>query len=475
MHIANLSMLYLVAILAAASLFGRGPAILAAVAAFLAFDWFFVEPVHTFAVVDPEEWVALLLFLLTAVLTGQLAAGQRMRAEDARRRERESVFLYDLTRLLGEDDLPSALDHAAERIRLELGLSAVVVEAHDERGQVADRSIAGDAIAARGASAAAASLSDRPGGTPRWVRIVSPHHVVGQKDTHVVALIAGGRRVGTLRLVPHPGAHVERQDERGLSAAGVQIGAAIERARLRRSATETEVLQRADQLKNALLRAVSHDLRTPLASIVASAGSLRKTDVSWTDAERQGFVADIEEEARRLTRIVTNLLDLTRMEAGVLKPERTWRDLPALVDDVIGRLRGSVAMPVIRVIAPAELPPVLLDYVEIDQVLSNLIENCLRHAGHEREIEITLRSTGDEVIVEVADRGPGIAPAALGHVFEPFYRAPGPRSRAGIGLGLAVARGLVEAHGGRISVRARDGGGTVVAFTLPLEHSGVRT
>jgi K+-sensing histidine kinase KdpD len=340
-HIANISMLYLIVVLAAATFAGRGPAIGASLAAFLSYNWFFVPPLHTLSVGDTNEWFALAIFIVTATITGQLGADQRDRAREAAERERETVALYS------------------------------------------------------------------------------------------------------------------------------------ERDRLRERATEAEVLRRADELKTALLGAVSHDLRTPLASIIASAGSLRQAEVVWTDAERESFLGDIEGEAQRLARIVANLLDLSRMEAGTLRPERGWYDLPALTDDVLGRLRNVTRDHPVHVRVSEDLPPVPLDYVEVDQVLSNLIENAVRHTPSGTEIWISIDRQGADAVVAVADSGPGIPETALTHLFDPFVRAArrkgGP---GGVGLGLAIARGLVEAHGGRITATNRAEGGASFRFTLPLAIPG---
>lgn len=337
-HIANISMLYLVVVLAAATFAGRGPAITASVSAFLTFNWFFVQPLHTFSVGDPDEWFALVIFLATATITGQLAANQRDRAREAAERERETITLYE------------------------------------------------------------------------------------------------------------------------------------ERDRLRERATEAEVHRRADELKTALLGAVSHDLRTPLASIIASAGSLRQPDVVWSDAEQKSFLSDIEGEARRLARIVANLLDLSRMESGTLRPERGWYDLAALVDDVLGRLRATTREHLVHVRVSDDMPPVPLDYVEVDQILSNLVENAVRHTPRGTEIWITIERGEGAAVVTVADSGHGIPEEELSRLFDPFVRAArrkgGP---GGVGLGLAIARGLVEAHGGRITAENRPGGGATFRFTLPLE------
>lgn len=329
-HLANISMLYLVAVLATATAFGSGPAVLAAVAAFLTFNWFFVNPVHTLTVADPSEWVTLLLFLVTAMVTGQLAAGQRRRADEAEQRESEAIL----------------------------------------------------------------------------------------------------------------------------------------RARLQEQAAETEILRRGDELKDALLNAVSHNLRTPLASIITSAGSLRSKELTWSAEEGREMAGAIEQEATRLNHIVGNLLDLSRIEAGGLSPAKEWHDLKSLVDDVAGRIAPICEGHSLEVRISDDLPPVALDWVQIDQVLSNLVENAVKHTPAGTRVVISAELRDGEVEVVVADNGPGISEAANSRLFEPFFRDDG-ASPGGVGLGLPVARGLVEGHGGRMWVEDGHDGARFV-FTLPF-------
>ena len=250
-----------------------------------------------------------------------------------------------------------------------------------------------------------------------------------------------------------------------------QLGNAMERDRLRNEATEAEILRRTDQLRSALLSAVSHDLRTPLASIMASAGSLRQPDIEWTTEERLGFAQDIEAESERLNRIVGNLLDLSRIEAGSLRPEKGWYDVGALVDDVMVRLRGVTAQHRVDVRVPDDLPPLLLDYVEIDEVLYNLVENAAKYAPADTPIDVDVRRDDGFVQVTVADRGPGVPSSALAHLFEPFYRVGSRPRPQGLGLGLAVVKGLVEAHGGRVWAENRAGRGLFFLFVLPTTDS----
>ncbi|MBM2810995.1 MAG: histidine kinase [Chloroflexi bacterium] len=483
-HIANVSLLYLIAVLAVASIFGSGPAILASLAAFLSFNFLFVEPVHTLYVADPAEWVALLLFLTTAVVTGQLAAGQRRRAQEAEQREREAVVLYDVARLLGETELEISLRVVAARLREELHLAAVVIEidVDDEPTRVGD----GDATAIATVDSAVAGSkrvlgrgaspsTTRRGSPGRWVRVVPPHAPHAERSTgphrlFEVPVETGSRRYGTIFLMRQATAAPSSSiDDRLLSVVATQLGAAVERLGLRREAMQSEVLRATDELKTALLNAVSHDLRTPLASIIASAGSLKETDVTWSEAERREFAEAIEQEAQRLNRLVGNLLDLSRIEAGHLKPERSWHDLASLVDDVLLRLRPVTIQHVLVIDVPGDLPPAPLDYVHIDQVLSNLVENAAKYTPARGEIRVSARRNGGEILVEVADSGPGIPEAALPRLFDPFFRVTGPQSRPGAGVGLAVARGLVEAHGGRIWVENRPSGGARFSFILPLQ------
>jgi two-component system sensor histidine kinase KdpD len=485
-RIANVSLLYLIVVLVAASAYGRGPAIFASVGAFLLFDWFFVAPRFALGVAEPDGLLSLLVFLSTAIITGQLAAAQRRRAREAAQREQEMAVLYDVVRLLVEPDLTRALQAVAERLLHELQLAAVVIDVNDEGGRESAHTSTG-AVGALPAIGPVASLSrqvlgegaeptpDRRGSPGGWVAVVPPGRLrepqaIASDRLHQVPVLIQGRPRGTILLVTPPGAaRFTAAHNRLLSALAAQLGLAVERRRLRREATEAEILRGTDELKTALLNAVSHDLRTPLASIIACAGSLRQTDVAWTEADKQEFAESIEQEARRLNRLVGNLLDVSRMEAGGLRPEKGWYDLGALIDDVLGRLRPLLSQHRVVVELPDDLPPVPLDYVEIDQVLSNLVENAARYAPSGTEIGLAVRLAGAAIQVSVTDEGPGIAPAALSHLFEPFYRGGtrGPRP-PGTGLGLAVAQGLVAAHGGRIWAENRAPRGARFVFTLPL-------
>ena len=463
------AMLYLVAVLASALFLGRGPAVVAAVGAFLCFNWFFVEPLHHLSVDDPRDLLALFVFLLVAVVTGELVAGQRERAEQARREERDSTLLYEIVRTLGADEIRPALQRSAERLRDHLSLAALSIDA----GVIAGAITTGEP----GARAILASTNARrqllgppdSSGRPRWIRIATqPQRTEDRSPTvSTIPLTARGRRVGAINLASSPARSFDAHELRLLNSAAAQIATAVDRDELRRRAVEAEVLRRGDEVKNALLGAVSHDLRTPLASILASASSLRERDVQWTEGEREGFLTDIEAEARRLDRLVGHLLDVSRVQGGSLRPDRAWHDAGALVEDVAARIRATASGRDVVTRIPDDLAPGFLDYVEIDQVLTNLIENAVKHAPAGTDVDVTVEPVDGELRFRVEDRGPGLSPDQAVRAFEPFTQIGSRAGETGVGLGLAIAKRLIEAHGGRIWYEPRPGGGSRFVFTLP--------
>jgi two-component system sensor histidine kinase KdpD len=476
----NIAMLYLLAVLAVAVLYGTGPAIAASVAAFLAFNFFFVHPRYEFTVANEEEWLSLVLLLVTGIVAGRLAATLRERAKQAEHREREAVVLYDVVRFMAEPELQRALTGVAERLRNELNVAAVLIgfgkdqslRAQADTGEPESLALARDALRlpdmflSRGTAPTGTTRSQ----TGRWIKLVPPtRRPAGSERVRRVPILLGSEEVGAIILVVRTGtSQFTREEDRLLSTVAHQLGLTLEKLRLQREANEAEILRRTDELRAALMNAVSHDLRTPLSSIMASAGSLLQEEVSWTPEEEREFLQAIENEAERLNRLVGNLLDLSRIEAGSLQPEKGWYDLAGLVNEVAGRLRLLAAGHNLVIDVP-ELPPLEFDYVEIDQVLTNLIENALKYTPPGSTITVAARQTSDHVEVEVADDGPGIPNDALARLFDAFYRAPASGQRPqGSGLGLAVAKGLIEAHGGRIRAENRPEGGARFVFTLPV-------
>jgi two-component system sensor histidine kinase KdpD len=493
-QIPNIFSLYLIVVLAVAVVCGGGPAIAASVLAFLSFDWFFIPPFGDLSVSNSDEWLALILFLVTAVVTSQLAAAQRRRAAEAQRREREAIALYGISSVIAREADPARfIPEIAEKFADELALAGVAVLVPDEDcswrivaewgarmpESPTDRSVA-DWVLRHGQSVSLGGSHGRwralelSGDVGRELKVVSPS---ADWEADYIQLRGSTRAVGVLRVLrTRQSPEMTAEQRRLLEVTGQQIGIALERARLQAEAAEAVALRRADEMKNALLSSVSHDLRTPLALIKAAAGSLRQRDAEWSVEERDEFAKAIEQDVDRLDRIVGNLLDVSQIEAGALNPDRQYYPLATLVDDVLGRLGPILATHPLSVDVPEDLPLVYVDYVAIDRVLSNLLENVERHTPPGTMVSISAHLTKEGVVVTVADNGPGIPPPALPRVFDKFYRGPrqAGASSEGSGLGLAVVKGLVEAHQGKIWVENQPQGGAAFSFSLPVtRESGV--
>jgi len=381
------------------------------VASMLAFNWFFLPPTHTFALRDSENWFALAVYLVTAVVVSDLAARARRRAAEAEQREREAALLARAA-----DALLRGSDVAAELERLEAPLADVlgVVSARIE--------VAPD--------------------EPRCRVIFAPG---GEPDPAVRG-----------RLLP---------------ALASLVAVAVDRDALQREALEAEALRRSDAAKTAVLRAVSHDLRSPLTAIDAAASGLDNPTLSLRDEDRHALLATIREESARLRRLVENLLDLSRLEAGVAQPHpELWppEDLVAQALDEVGPRSAAVAVEL-----GDAVPPVRVDAVQIQRVLANLIENALKFSpagtGADPGVRVEVEAVDGEVRLHVVDRGPGIPREERERVFEPFRRLDG--ASRGAGLGLAIARGFAEANGGRVWAEG-DGDRTGAHLVVALPAAG---
>lgn len=256
-----------------------------------------------------------------------------------------------------------------------------------------------------------------------------------------------------------------------LHTIAAQVALVLERVRLSDLAGQARALAESDRLKSTLLSLVSHDLRTPLAVIKGLATSLLDQSVSWSEQQRDELLTTISGEADRLNRIVGELLEMSRIEAGAISQSRAWHDLDELIVAVAEELRPRLRTHPLLLDVPPDLPWVRISYAQIEQVLRNLVENAAHYTPAGRPIEVWARASGSAVTIEVRDRGPGVTVELRERIFEKFVRAsPAERHAEGAGLGLAICKGLVEAHGGRIWVTERAGGGAVFAFTLPVEQ-----
>ena len=507
-RIPNISLLYLLLVLGLASKRGLYAAIISSVVAFFSFDYFLVNPLYTFSVGALEEWLALFVFLVTAIITGQLASALRQRAEEATQRERETRALYELvSATTGEEQLHlqlSIVANAIVHVFSSAGVRDCAILLPDERGELrllADASQAIEQMKLSADETASAASAMRQGEmidlyhesagshmnkyVQYWFRHPMTVEQPRERYVRMIPLMIGQRCVGVVRLLMKDGfrrfaieSSKEAERER-LNPQNTffwtfldQAASVIEHARLHRENLQVELLQRTDALRSALLSSVSHDLRTPLSSIKAAASSLLQEDVLWDDEERRSFASAIEREADRLNRLVGNLLDMSRIEGGALKPEKEWYPIDELIHDILGHMQFVLQGREVRTSIPDDLPPVELDYLQMDQVLTNLIENAIRYTSPGSSIELSVAVVGKEIMTTIGDYGPGIPPGDLERIFDKFYRVLSTKrkgtSTMGSGLGLAVCRGLVEAHGGRIWAENREGEGALFRFTLPL-------
>ena len=469
-HVTYPAPVYLLAVLAVGMRYGTIPAMVTSVAAFLLYDFLFVQPLYTLTVNSPDEWLNLLLLLAVASVIGRLAALQAERAREAADRAREAEALHAITGVLAAtrtvaEAAPAVvtrLEMITAMDRVWVGLGATPAE---ER-TLADTA-ASQPLPMPGWQVV---LQRRPDGQMRWIRA---HVATGsarrapRAALHRVRIEVAGEPLGSLwALRARNELEPDRAETRILSAAADQLGQAIVRDRLTQEATSAEIARQSEALKTALLDSVSHDLRTPLATIRAAAGSMLDESVKWSeDDHREAFQA-IDTEAERMGRLVRNLLDLSRIEGGAIKPELEPCDLEDVVRQAVRRARATPDKSIV-VELPDPLSPVLADELYLGQVLANLLENAIRYGG----ANIRVRGgeqAGGLVQVSVEDDGPGVPDAALPHLFEKFYQAgaPGEAQRRGMGIGLTVVEGLTRAMEGQVSACRSELGGLRVDVLL---------
>ena len=458
---ANLIMVYLLGTVLAAWRLGRGPSIFASLLSVAAFDFFFVTPYLTFAVTDTQYLVTFAVMLAVAVVISTLTTRIRAQADAARHRERRTAALYAMTRdLISQQGLDELLRVATQHIAEVFG-SRVAVFLPDAAGQLGRRV---------GELAAGASEL----GVARWV------YEHGQLAGRGSATLPGARAlylplsaargtVGVLAIEP-PAADAPATPEQLhlLETFAAQAALAIERVALVEEAQQARLRSEADRLRNSLLSAVSHDLRTPLATITGSASALVEQEGVLDPAARRELAQAIQEEADRLNRLVHNLLEMTRLESGGIRVRKDWEPLEEVIGSALARVEKRLGQRRVDVRLPTDLPLVPLDPLLVEQVLINLLDNAIKYTPEDTPIDVSASADDHAVTVRVADRGPGFAPGDEARIFEKFYRGEAAGTRSGAGLGLAIARGIVEVHGGQIVAEPRPGGGALFRFTLPL-------
>ncbi len=468
----NLVMVYLAAVLIAALYLGRGPSILAAFLSVLAFDYFFIPPRLSFTVTDTEYLLTFAGLFIVGVVVSTLAARAREQAEAARSRETNTATLYAFSRDLaaagGLDEIVSLIiTHLSENFSREV----VVLLPENDRLALSGHSPNTSLDENEMAVAAYAFQHGQPAGRDTETLPAAPTRYLPLKTAHGV--------VGVLGVKPTNVAQHLTSDQRNLMEAfASQAAVAIERARLSEQTRQTQLLQATEKLQTALLNSISHDLRTPLVSITGALSSLQEDSGNLDETAQHSLIETARGEAERLNRLVGNLLDMTRIEAGAMKVAQEPCDVQDVIGSALDRLSDRFTDRKIDVNVPASLPLVPMDFVLIVQVLVNLLDNAIKYSTPDTPIEVRVRTTDDRLEIAVADRGIGIPPEDLPRVFDKFYRVQHPGSVSGTGLGLSICKGIVEAHDGSIWAENRSGGGTILAIALPLTQTaphGART
>jgi two-component system sensor histidine kinase KdpD len=418
----SLGVLYVLPVIVVAVAIGASYAAVTAVASMLAFNFFFLPPVHSFTLSDSENWVALAVYLGTAIVVGKLSADARGRAADAEQREREAMLVADVSLGLLRSE------HVQDELRGIAGRTAAVLRADGTQIELG-------------------SLR-RP-----------------ERDETAFDLAAGDRHVG--RIFFRKGAEPDAQTRmRVLPALASILAVAEDRERLGFKAVEAETLRRSDAIKTALLRSVSHDFRSPLTAVRAAIDGLLSASLHLREVDREELLQTIDVEARRLERLVHNLLDLSRLQAGAADPRpELWT-----ADGIVGRALDSLSDGTERVVVKlgAESPPFRVDGAQAERVLVNLIENALKFSSPTDPVEVSIQIAEGEIRIGVTDRGPGLTKAELGRIFDPFERSG---ADSGLGLGLAIARGFAEANGGRLWAESKEGTGATFVVAFPLAET----
>jgi len=463
----NIVMVYLLGVVATSLRFGRGPSILASFLSVAAFDFFFVEPLFSFAVTDTQYLFTFAVMLATGLVISTLTTRVKAQAEIARKRERRIAALYSLSReLAATQDVNEIADavarHSGNAFDAQVAVLLPDANKHVEvRGGLAINSFRPD---------------EKDRGVAQWVFDHGEKAGFGTStlpgaDAVYLPLRVKSGTVGVIGVRPSALSRLLEPDQVHLMEAFAgQAAVALERANLAAEAERVRVLVESERLRNSLLSAVSHDLRTPLTAIAGASSTLIEGGENLAPEARRELLESIGDEAESLNHLVGNLLDMTRLEAGALTVQKEWQSVEELVGAVLNRLGRKLAERAIVTRVPPDLPLLFVDGVLIQQVLANLLENAEKYSPPSAAIEISASSLGKTVVIEVADHGPGLPPGDEKRVFEKFYRSPAVRSRSGAGLGLTICRGIVELHGGKIWAKNHRDGGAVFGFSLPVEE-----
>ena len=462
-EVANLAMMYILGVALVAARRGRGPSILSAILSVAVFDYLFVPPFFTFAVSDVQYLITFAVMLFVALVISALTVRIREQAAISRLRERRTAALLSLSRQLAStrnlDEMISAVRRQVDEVFE--GETAVYLAREDGRLEMRDPA---PPYFATGSEETAVAQWVHEHVEPAGVGTTT---LAGAQALHL-PLVGGRGPVGVLALRRAVRAALRIDEMHLLETFANQTALALERALLARAAHRQRLAAEGERLRNALLAAVSHDLRTPLAAISGAASSLVTGEDRLDPSGRRELALTIHEESERMNRLANNLLEMGRLQAEGVVLQREWQPIEEVVGSALAQLDRPLHGREVRLEVPEDLPLVPIDDVLIERVLVNLLENATHYTPPGSPIEIVAAAAPPGLVVEVRDRGPGLGPGEEREIFERFFRGETGRSRHGAGLGLAVSRVIVEAHGGTIVAENRSGGGACFRFTLPI-------
>ncbi len=465
--LANLVMVYLLGVVYVAMRFGRGPSIVTSVLGVGIFDFLFVEPYYSFSVADSQFLITLIAMLVVGVVISNLMINVRSQAKVAAHRERRAAVLYAMSKDLAASQTVREVARTAVRhVYTEFGSRNVILFAnpygrvcHAKQKPLPESLLGADLTVAQWVfdhgEMAGQGTNTLPGAAALYFPVRDEDKVIG-----VLALLPVN-----LRRVFLP------EQQKLLETILRQIGQAVGRIHMTEQARLTHAQIEAEQLRNSLLSAISHDLRTPLATIIGSASALTEDEGRLQPPDKLDLCRSILEEARRMASLVNNILDMAKLDSGILDLNKQWHPVEEIIGTVMNLVQNQLADRPLKVELPPGMPMLYADSVMIEQVLINLLENAVRYTPAGSPLEIMVKSASKEVEISVADHGPGIPPGLEERLFEKFYQAKHETAQSGVGLGLAICRAIVEAHGGKIIARNRSGGGAEFIFTLPLDKS----
>ena len=468
----NISMVFLMAVLFSAVSFGMRPAIYASVLSFLSYNFLFIEPLYTFQIAQPHELLALIVFLIVAIVTSALAGRVRDQARAANERARLMRRLYDFTwKLSGLTDVDAAADGAAGEIHTSLRRPAAILLDRDGELSLTAAWPPEDTLDSLSMEAARLSFSQsEPAGCGTGT--------LPDAAWHFMPLRTPRRSVGVVGVARDTRGQAPDVEARALLATlAEQTAAVLERSFLAQETVLARNAAETERVRNILLASVSHDFRTPLASILGSATSLLDYRDRLDDNQQLGLLGNIKAEAEGLDEMVRNLLAITRIDAGALELRRDWVDLREIVARVVSAVKRRGAAQSLVVALPPDLPMVAADAILIEQALVNVVNNAVAHTPAATRVLIDAMVAPESISLRITDNGPGIAVQDLQRVFEKFVRAsankaPGADKGEGTGLGLAITRGIVAAHGGSVAAESPvgQGGGTRITLTFPRKE-----